>query len=83
MVYWCRLSKCSIAKEKKKISSPSSHFNLKFLINNGYIKKKELLDTDNKSYCDIYVKIKANYEDPLDHQNNCEISYAIYLKCKN
>ena len=43
----------------------------------------ELLDVDNKSYCDTYVVIKSLYEDEYDHQNNCKIYYKIYLKCKD
>lgn len=60
-----------------------SFYNSSFLINNGYIKKSELLDVDNKSYCDVYVDINPYYEDPLDHQHNCEVAYKIYLKCKD
>ena len=59
------------------------HFNSSFLIENGYIKQSELLDVDNKSYCDTFVDIKSLYEDPNDHQNNCSIYYNIYLKCKD
>ena len=55
--------------------------NSSFLINNGYIKKEELLDIDNKSYCDVYVDISTEYKDKLDHQRDCKIYYKIYLKC--
>ena len=41
------------------------------------------MDIDNKSYCNIYVDINTFFENPLDHQHNCEIYYKIYLKCKN
>ena len=75
--------KCSISKEFKKTTSAGTMYNSKFLINNGYIKKEELLDVDNKSYCDVFVDINPYYEDPLNHQQNCEIYYKIYLKCKN
>lgn len=74
---------CSISKEFKETDSPGSFYNSSFLINNGYIKKSELLDIDNESYCDVYVDINTYYEDPLDHQHNCEIFYKIYLKCKD
>ncbi len=74
---------CSISKELKENMSPHSYYNSNFLINNGYIKKSELLDIDNKSYCDIYVKINTYFENPLDHQHNCEVYYKIYLKCKD
>ena len=63
--------------------SSGKHENSSFLINNGYIKMDELLDVDNKSYCDTYVVIKSLYEDEYDHQNNCKIYYKIYLKCKD
>ncbi len=75
--------KCSIAKEFRETDSPGSFYNSSFLINNGYIKKSELLDVDEKSYCDVYVDINTFYEDPLDHQKNCEVYYKIYLKCKD
>ena len=65
------------SKEKKKYS----HMNSRFLINNGYIKKEELLDIDGESYCDIYVRIYDRFEDELDHQHNCYVSYKLYLKC--
>lgn len=74
---------CLIAKDFKETTSPGTHYNSSFLINNGYIKKSELLDIDNKSYCDVYVDINTHFENPLDHQSNCEIYYKIYLKCKD
>lgn len=74
---------CSISKEFKQTTSPGLFYNSSFLINNGYIKKSELFDIDNVSYCDVYVDINTYFEDPLDHQNNCEIYYKIYLKCKD
>lgn len=75
--------KCLISKEFKETTSPGTFYNSKFLINNGYIKKEELLDVNNRSYCDVFVDINTYYEDPLDHQQNCEIYYKIYLKCKD
>ena len=75
--------KCSISYEFKETTSPGRHYNSWFLINNGYIKQNELLDVDGESYCDVYVDINTYYEDELDHQNNCEIYYKIYLKCKD
>lgn len=53
------------------------------LVNEGYIKKEELLDIDNKSYCDVFVEIYKykDLQNSLDY--NCEVSYKIYLKCKN
>ena len=75
---------CTIKKEfDENIKTSGSHYNSSFLINNGYIKKSELLDIDEKSYCDVYVIIKAKYEDQLNHQSNCNTYYKIYLKCKN
>ena len=74
---------CSIASGFKKTAGPSSGHNSSHLINQGYIKKNELLDVDNNSYCDVYVKINPDYEDPYNHQKNCKIYYKIYLKCKN
>ena len=59
------------------------YYNSSFLINNGYIKKEELKDVDDKSYCDVYVKIDPYFEDPQDQMHNCETSYKIFLKCKN
>lgn len=74
---------CSISAELKENMSSDSFYNSSFLINNGYIKKSELLDIDNESYCDIYVKIYTYFENPLDQQHNCEIYYKVYLKCKD
>ena len=69
---------CKISDGFKKDLS-GSYYNSSFLINNGYIKKEELLDVDKKSYCDVYVDIKSEYEDELEHQRDCKI----YLKCNN
>lgn len=74
---------CNISKDFRETSFPGSFYNSSFLIDNGYIKKEELLDIDGKSYCDVYVDINTYYEDPLNHQKNCEIYYKIYLKCNN
>ena len=60
-----------------------THYNSSFLISNGYIKKEELFDVDRENYCDVYVVIQTNYEDPQDHQKNCSTAYKIYLKCKD
>mgnify|MGYP003571441344 CR=1 FL=1 len=67
--------------EEKNANTSGSHYNASFLINNGYIKKDELLDIDKKNYCDVYVIIQTSYENPQDHQNNCSTAYKIYLKC--
>lgn len=45
-----------------------------FLIRNGYIKKEYLLDVDGKSYCDVYAE--------TDNNEECTVSYRIYIKCK-
>lgn len=74
---------CRISNDFKKTDFPSSVYNSYFLVQNGYINKSELLDVDNESYCDVYIDINPYYENALDHQNNCEIYYKIYLKCKN
>lgn len=74
---------CKISKDFRETTFPGTFYNSDFLINNGYIKKKELLDIDGKSYCDVYVDINTYYEDPQDQQKNCELYYKIYLKCKN
>lgn len=70
------------SKEKKKYS----HMNSRFLINNGYIKKEELLDIDGESYCDIYV-VEYRYIDESisleSYKNDCEVNYKVYLKCKD
>ena len=68
--------KCTISKEVR--GNESHHYNSSNLINNGYLKKKELLDVDGKSYCDVYVKVyKYNYQD------SCEMSYKLFLKCED
>lgn len=43
------------------------------LINNGYLKKEDMLDIDGKSYCDGYAKTFA--------VKDCGIDYKIYIKC--
>ena len=68
--------KCTISKEVK--GNESHHYNSSNLINNGYLKKKELLDVDSKSYCDVYVKV---YKD--NNQDSCEMSYKMFLKCED
>ena len=74
---------CTISKDFIDNTTHGTHYDSKFLINNGYIKKEGLLDVDNESYCDVSVDVKIRYENPLDHQNNCEAYYNISLKCKN
>ena len=69
--------------DDKNANTTGTHYNASFLISNGYIKKAELIDVDGKNYCDVYVVIQANFEDPQDHQKNCSIAYKIYLKCKD
>ena len=65
---------CEISDGFKDLSG--THYNSSFLIN-----KEELLDINNKSYCDVYVDIRTEYKDKLDHQRDCKIYYKIYLKC--
>lgn len=72
---------CPISKEYQGESYPKHEYDSSFLINNGYIKKSELLDIDNDSYCEINASIIPYYENPQDHQNNCEVYYKIKLKC--
>ena len=69
--------------DDKKANTSGTHYNASFLISNGYIKKDELIDVDGKNYCDVYVVIQTNFEDPQDHQKNCSTAYKIYLKCKD
>lgn len=75
--------KCTILNNYDKNAKKETYYNSSFLIKNGYIEKNELLDIDGKSYCDVYVIIREKLEDPLDQQNNCEVSYKIYLKCND
>ena len=77
-----QLPSCPIVTENKE-ANLWTYYNSSFLIKNGYIKKNELLDVDNKSYCSVYVEIYAYFENPVDHQNNCEAYHKIYLKCKD
>ncbi len=74
---------CLISKRFNKTTSTINFFNSSILINNGYIKKDQLLDIDNESYCDVYVKINQFLENSLDYQHNCELYYKIYLKCND
>lgn len=45
------------------------------LINNGYLKKEDMLDTSGKSYCDGYAKTFA--------AEDCGIDYKLYIKCND
>lgn len=73
--------KCPIGDKYEK--KRSSHCNSSDLINQGFIKKEDLIDIDGSSYCDVYVETYTYFKDSLDHQNNCEVNYKIYLKCAN
>ena len=42
-----------------------------------------MIDIDNESYCDVYVKINTNFDNPKDHQRDCETYYKIYIKCND
>lgn len=72
---------CPISKEYKGENYPQDKYDSSFLINNGYIKKSELLDIDDNSYCEINASVIPYYENPQDYQNNCEVYYKIKLKC--
>lgn len=74
---------CLILNENRETYTPGEFFNSSWLLNNGLIKKNELLDIDKKSYCDAHAKATAYFENSLDLQKNCEVYYQIYLKCKN
>lgn len=74
---------CSIESGFKNTSRSGSYYNSSHLINQGYIKKNELLDVDNTSYCDVYIKINRDYDDVYDPRKNCKIYYKTYLKCKD
>ena len=69
--------------DDKNANMSGNHYNASFLINNGYIKKDELIDVDGKHYCDVYVIIQTFFDDPQDHQKNCSTAYKIYLKCED
>ena len=73
--------RCPIGDKYKK--RKNSYSNSKYLIDQGYIKKEELLDVDGVNYCDIYVETYTYFENPQDLQNNCEVDYKVYLKCMN
>lgn len=61
--------KCEPNVTKKGITSAT------YLISQGYLKKKSMLDIDGKSYCKAYAK-RFDTKD-------CGVDYKIYLKCKN
>lgn len=54
----------------KEITITADH-----LINNGYLKKEDMLDTSGKSYCDGYAKTFA--------VEDCGIDYKLYIKCND
>jgi len=74
---------CSISNGTSETYTFKESENSSWYINQGYINRNELLDIDEKSYCDIHVKHGAYFENPQDLQKNCEVYYQIYLKCKN
>jgi len=74
---------CSISNGTSETYTFKGSENSSWYINQGYIKRNELLDIDEKSYCDIHVKHGAYFENPLDQQRNCAVYYQIYLKCMN
>lgn len=71
---------CQLINDFKEISL---FYDSSFLIRHGYIKKSELLDVDNKSYCDVYVTIDDNFKDPQNHQHDCTVAYKFFLKCND
>ncbi len=73
---------CTITKQVEEVST-ASPLDSSFLIRQGYIKKSDLLDVDNKSYCDVLGYIHTHFEDINDQQHNCEVTYKVFLKCKD
>ncbi len=73
---------CTIEDEIDEKSVSRSSYHSDYLNQWGAIKMNELLDVDNESYCDAFVEIYQTPYDPKGY-DNCEISYKIYLKCKN
>ncbi len=45
------------------------------LIQNGFLKREDIKDIDDKSYCDVVAK---TYK-----KDDCGVGYDIYLKCKD
>ncbi len=74
---------CLIDRNLQKDNLQGTHYDSSFLINNGYIKKEDLLDVDQKSFCKAKVNIYVYYENPLDHQKDCQVNYKISLECKH
>ncbi len=74
--------KCSLITKHDEKERHLGTFHSIDLINEGYIKKEELLDIDKKSYCDAFVEIFKTSNESTE-QNKCKIRYKIYLKCKN
>lgn len=75
-------SSCTLISEPNEETMRYGTLHSLDLVNEGYIKKKELHDVDNKSYCDAFIEI---HQTPYDSKgyDNCEISYKIFLKCKD
>lgn len=76
-----RYPNCPIVDDIEEENAPGNQYNASYLINNGYLKKEDLLDYDQKTYCDIFVKVKSYRKNPLDAQKDCNVSYELYLKC--
>jgi hypothetical protein len=49
------------------------------LIDQGYLKQKEMLDVDNKSYCKSTI---YTYLSEYDGET-CDVEYEIHLKCQD
>ena len=72
---------CPIVSELPQNNGTGSHYNSSYLIDYGYIKQKDLLDYDGKSYCDFYVEIKTYRKNQFDTQKDCNVAYELFLKC--
>ena len=76
--------RCPIGDKYKK--RKNSYSNSKYLIDQGYIKKEELLDIDGVNYCDMYV-VEYRYIDESisleSYKNDCEVDYKVYIKCND
>ena len=59
---------CNVAVNNYKVGS-------EFLISQGYLKKKDMLDIDKVSYCTGYANVFMG--------ENCNLKYKTYIKCKN
>ena len=62
--------------DKRNCGSPiSGSLTSEYLISQGYLKREDMKDVDNKSYCNGLAKIRR--------KDGCKVKYKLYISCKD